>query len=610
VACVRRPTRGRNNTNHRVRHDTIKHHSRMFRVLDLIWTLTKCCLVLTLVRLLASAFGCEFGISRQYLRLLEWVLRLGKERIERCESEHRMQQELMGTTAGPVVGGCQMEASGKRGGGASPAPTQTTATARPKPPAQLDLDESAAIAVAGGGGETDRSNLAPAERDDKSTTTTTKAPRRVGLALADLDGPAKSTEQRRTSQRPELEHQKRRRVSTPDGPPIFLFDDEDDDDNDDDLDELARVGEHVTELCRGKCSANGNRSTMGQEERKHEFNLDDAARLVVRGLAAIIDDEVTKRFTHEQLETWNLLTRNNAKNYQFMSRSLGFCWLAGLIIRYAILMPLRIMFTMAGFVWLITTMPIIGLLPKWPRDKLYRLVSLMAFRMLSCGINSRLKFHNRQFRARGGSICVANHTSPLDVVLLASDNCYTLVGQRHGGLLGLLQVVLSRAANHIWFERSEMRDRKLVAARLRKHVNVSSNLPVLIFPEGTCINNSAVMMFRKGSFEVTDRIYPVAIKYDPRFGDPFWNSSKQSYVQYLLMIMSAWAIKCEVWYLQPMDRLEGESSAEFANRVKAEIARQAGLEDLAWDGQLKRSSVKPTWLYQQQEDYVRRLKLE
>ena len=46
----------------------------------------------------------------------------------------------------------------------------------------------------------------------------------------------------------------------------------------------------------------------------------------------------------------------------------------------------------------------------------------------------------------------------------------------------------------------------------------------------------------------------------------------------------------EVWYLKPMHRYENESSINFANRVKAAIARQGGLVDLDWDGSLKRYS--------------------
>lgn len=48
--------------------------------------------------------------------------------------------------------------------------------------------------------------------------------------------------------------------------------------------------------------------------------------------------------------------------------------------------------------------------------------------------------------------------------------------------------------------------------RLREHVSDPNNPPILIFPEGTCINNTSVMQFKKGSFEVGGVIYPVAIK--------------------------------------------------------------------------------------------------
>lgn len=48
--------------------------------------------------------------------------------------------------------------------------------------------------------------------------------------------------------------------------------------------------------------------------------------------------------------------------------------------------------------------------------------------------------------------------------------------------------------------------------RLKKHVSDPTNPPILIFPEGTCINNTSVMQFKKGSFEVGGVIYPVAIK--------------------------------------------------------------------------------------------------
>lgn len=102
-------------------------------------------------------------------------------------------------------------------------------------------------------------------------------------------------------------------------------------------------------------------------------------------------------------------------------------------------------------------------------------------------------------------------------------------------------------------------------------------------------------------------IYPVAIKYNPIFGDAFWNSSRNGYFTYLMMMMTSWAIVCEVWYLEPMHRKDNESSINFANRVKAAIARQGGLVDLDWDGSLKRSQVKPNLKEKVQNIYSRKI---
>ena len=59
-------------------------------------------------------------------------------------------------------------------------------------------------------------------------------------------------------------------------------------------------------------------------------------------------------------------------------------------------------------------------------------------------------------------------------------------------------------------------------------------------------------------------------------------SSEFSMVHYLYMMMTSWAIVCDVWYLPPMVRGEDEDAIQFANRVKNEIAKKGGLVDLMW----------------------------
>ena len=53
--------------------------------------------------------------------------------------------------------------------------------------------------------------------------------------------------------------------------------------------------------------------------------------------------------------------------------------------------------------------------------------TLLGFRILARGVSAVVTFHNRENMAKGGGLCVANHTSPIDAILLACDRNYALV---------------------------------------------------------------------------------------------------------------------------------------------------------------------------------------
>uniref|UniRef100_A0A4W6DCE7 Glycerol-3-phosphate acyltransferase 3 n=1 Tax=Lates calcarifer TaxID=8187 RepID=A0A4W6DCE7_LATCA len=334
-----------------------------------------------------------------------------------------------------------------------------------------------------------------------------------------------------------------------------------------------------------------------------EFALSDVFYFYKKGVESIVDDQVTQRFSSEELASWNLLTRTN-QNFRYISLRLTVIWGLGVFVRYCVLFPLRITLAIIGLSWLVIGTTLVGFLPESSvKNWLSELVHLTCYRICARGLSATIHYHNKENKPQKGGICVANHTTPIDVVILANDGCYAMVGQIHGGLMGVIQRSMVRSCPHVWFERSEMKDRHTVTSRLRAHVTAKTKLPILIFPEGTCINNTSVMMFKKGSFEIGGTIYPVAIKYDPRFGDAFWNSSKYNMVSYLLRMMTSWAIVVNVWYLPPMTIQDGEDAAQFANRVKSAIAEQGGLLDLAWDGGLKRGKVKDSFKEEQQKMY-------
>ena len=345
---------------------------------------------------------------------------------------------------------------------------------------------------------------------------------------------------------------------------------------------------------------------------KNSVLLDDIVDYTRQALEAIVDDEVTKRFTSaDEMAVWNLLTRTQ-QHHELFSMRVTLLWLAGFVVRYFILFPFRLCLLFLALCWMLGSALFLKYFPIQDDNLRFGFyVNIVLHRILSRVFSAIITYHNTEHRAKRASICVANHTSPIDVVILSTDNSFSMIGQEHGGFFGLVQRTLSQTANHIWFQRSEAKDRHMVAEKMREHIQNKNNLPLLIFPEGTCINNTSVMMFKKGCFEIGEAaIYPVAIKYDNRFGDAFWNSAKHQLFQYLILMMTSWAIVVDIYYLPPMRMETNELSTDFARRVKAAIAKQGGFVDLEWDGGLKRALPKADFKAEEQRKFYEMIKTE
>ncbi|EDW75205.2 uncharacterized protein Dwil_GK19819 [Drosophila willistoni] len=332
---------------------------------------------------------------------------------------------------------------------------------------------------------------------------------------------------------------------------------------------------------------------------KNRLNLrmEQCCDVIAGGLRLVLDDEVTSRFAAAQPPAgeWNLLTRNLREKKRRLNLRLRLIWLAAWLLRYVLLLPVRAIGCSTCVVVIAIATALLGLLPDWPfKRPVVEYVLRQCFRLTASCIPVMMRFHNLENRPTLG-ISVCNHTSPLDVLVLMCDVHYSLTGQRHDGILGILQRSLVRASPHMWFERRALGEREALALLLRLHVGANDRPPILIFPEGTCINNTAVMQFKKGSFTVSNVVYPVAVRYDRRFGEAYWDSTRYSMLRYMLMVISSWCITCDIWYLPPVFKLPDETSIDFSNRVKAAIAAQAGIDDLPWDGNLKRWSPVRDW---------------
>ncbi|KAL7745074.1 hypothetical protein ACLKA6_008139 [Drosophila palustris] len=325
--------------------------------------------------------------------------------------------------------------------------------------------------------------------------------------------------------------------------------------------------------------------------------IEQCCDVLADGLRLVLEDEVTPRFAAAAPPPgeWNLLTRNLRHRKRHLNWRLFILWLIGIILRYSLLVPLRTLGCSSCLLLVTLVTGLLGQLPEWSfKRRLVHMALRPCFRLTTWCIPVVRRIHNVQHLPSSG-ICVCNHTSPLDVLVLMCDVHYSLTGQRHDGILGLIQRALGRASPHLWFERRVLGERESLGLVLRLHATGRARPPILLFPEGTCINNTAVMQFKKGSFAICNVVYPVAVRYDRRFGDAFWDSTRCSMMRYILMVISSWSIKCDVWYMPAFKRRQNESAIDFSNRVKAAIAAQAGIEDLPWDGNLKRWNPVRDW---------------
>lgn len=70
----------------------------------------------------------------------------------------------------------------------------------------------------------------------------------------------------------------------------------------------------------------------------------------------------------------------------------------------------------------------------------------MCFSFLARSISAVITYHDARHRPAEGGICVANHTSPIDALVLMCDNCYSLVSTNRNVLhevsLGALRLAV------------------------------------------------------------------------------------------------------------------------------------------------------------------------
>ncbi len=86
-------------------------------------------------------------------------------------------------------------------------------------------------------------------------------------------------------------------------------------------------------------------------------------------------------------------------------------------------------------------MTALNYIPESPfKKRLYRRTILACFQLLTRWLGCALKFHDTKYKPQNG-IAVSNHTTPFDVLVLNSDNCYAMVSNEKKLLYSIRSII-------------------------------------------------------------------------------------------------------------------------------------------------------------------------
>lgn len=306
---------------------------------------------------------------------------------------------------------------------------------------------------------------------------------------------------------------------------------------------------------------------------KKRTGLHDAIDFIRMGSRVLFKDDFTKCFKPISPEELN---------------GSGIFYIFSILIRYFLLLPCRILWFIggSGIFFILFIRAVIK------RDDTQMANSFLFYsKVFVTSFGAKIKHHGIKRRLNVPHVFVANHTSFLDFLVLSSHKfAHASVAEAHGGLFGFLFKSILTKNGSLLFKRSDKSDRNKVSAMIKEHV-AKNKASMLIFPEGTCVNNKYSVLYQKGAFDLDAVVCPVAIKYRKNLLDPYWNTSNHTFFVHLLYLMSRWKLDVDVYWMEPQRKRHDEAACEFALRVKKEISSVANLKDVIWNGYFKSAPV-------------------
>ncbi|KAF8380893.1 hypothetical protein PRIPAC_70035 [Pristionchus pacificus] len=308
---------------------------------------------------------------------------------------------------------------------------------------------------------------------------------------------------------------------------------------------------------------------------------DATAALVGAGMSAIVQDDFSAAFTPAPSYCESL---NGFSLHPDWSPVQNALFAIGLVVRLFIFFPIRLALVATSFIWLFIWAGYAACIPIHPRLRTW--IAVKYSRIFCAGTGVVAEYTRQECRPEGSGFAVSAHLTPNDAHILTADipiatgHSYLVTGQRHTGIIGLMERMAARIIPTLWLDRASANERRSFAENVLEAAKQPT--PVLFFPEGYCSNNTQLLQFRRAIFVRDVDIHPIAIRQDSRFGDGFW--SEDLFKDYMIRLLTSWAVVYRITYLPKMRRDADESASEFATRVHDAIADASAVLPAIFDG--------------------------
>ncbi len=140
--------------------------------------------------------------------------------------------------------------------------------------------------------------------------------------------------------------------------------------------------------------------------------------------------------------------------------AMGPGYLLGILIRYGILFPMRLILLLSASLLFFTGLPLVLYLDieSWQRwlFKMYCKAFLASW-------GARIRYHGKKPVLTVPHLFVSNHTSVIDyIVLSANDFPHATIAQKHGGVIGYFEESILTLNGSLMFNRNQKTDRSVI----------------------------------------------------------------------------------------------------------------------------------------------------